>query len=196
MLYFKVFSGRKPFHEIGREPKVLLEKVTKGLKPTRPQGVQERHWKILEMCWEVDPQSRPIAEALESQFADEDSEGQEASGRVSPGQQPAPLQAPATPPANIPPPLPSARLNSAASSFVPGGQGRIRIVDASGHEVKFRRPPASATASPSPPPTTLDKSQSRRPPVRIESEDERKKRVAKIPRPARSFLVKAESGST
>ncbi len=73
---------------------------------------------------------------------------------------------------------PSARLNSAASSFVPGGQGRIRITDASGHEVNFRRPPASATASPSPPPASLDKSQSRRPPVRIESEDERKKRVA------------------
>ncbi|KLO17689.1 hypothetical protein SCHPADRAFT_156858 [Schizopora paradoxa] len=96
---------------------------------------------------------------------------------VSPRQQPAPLQqAPATPP-NIPPPLPSARLNSGASSFVPGAQGRIRITDASGHEINFRRP-TSTTASPSPPPISLEKSQNRRPPVRIESEEERKKRVA------------------
>ena len=91
---------------------------------------------------------------------------------VSPRQQPATLQqAPATPP-SIPPFLPSARLNTGASTFVPA-QARIRITDASGHEVSFRRP-ASTTASPSPPPVSLEETQNRRPPVRIESEEEEK----------------------
>jgi len=51
-----------------------------GAQANPSSGRSREHWKILEMCWEVDPPSRPITEALESQFADEDLEGLEASG--------------------------------------------------------------------------------------------------------------------
>ncbi|EJD08038.1 uncharacterized protein FOMMEDRAFT_101459 [Fomitiporia mediterranea MF3/22] len=107
---------------------------------------------------------------------------------ASPRVPPPPLQAPGTPPAGVPAPLPSAgpRLNSNASAFVPSGAqmqsqrpNRVVIKDASGHEVDLnglRKQGATPSTTPSTP--ASDKNGRRTTAIRLESEEMRLKRIA------------------
>ncbi|KAI5116077.1 hypothetical protein M0805_003834 [Coniferiporia weirii] len=109
---------------------------------------------------------------------------------VSPRQPPPPLQPPGTPPAGVASSLPSAgpRLNTNASAFIPGQvaqlppqlqqrQNKIKITDASGHEVDLNglRKQGGTPSTPTTP--AMDK-QNRRTMVRMETEEARLKRIA------------------
>lgn len=106
----------------------------------------------------------------------------------SPRQPPPPLQAPGTPPAGMNVPLPGTggRLNTSASAFVPGQAhqtpalrpNKVKITDQSGHEVDFNGMRARQNGTPSLPSTPA---MGKRPgtTVRLETEEDRQKRVAR-----------------
>ena len=106
----------------------------------------------------------------------------------SPRQPPPPLQAPGSPPAGMNVPLPGTggRLNTSASAFVPGQAhqtpalrpNKVKITDQSGHEVDFNGMRARKNGTPSLPSTPA---MGKRPgtTVRLETEEDRQKRVAR-----------------
>jgi serine/threonine protein kinase len=67
MVIYEVLSGRVPFAPY-RSPTVI-QKVTKGERPTRPEGVEgtwftDDLWTMLTQCWVPQPKSRPGIEAV------------------------------------------------------------------------------------------------------------------------------------
>ena len=64
-----------PFHEISREPNVIM-KVSIGWKPQRPPhygvygspwiswGLTEEIWELMEDCWEHNPSDRPAVKDI------------------------------------------------------------------------------------------------------------------------------------
>ena len=68
----KVFSGKIPFHHIARDQVVVLQ-VTTGQRPERPAdslflGLSDRVWQVIEMCWQPQPDQRPVAGTVLSCF--------------------------------------------------------------------------------------------------------------------------------
>ncbi|KAL5512629.1 hypothetical protein ACEPAG_3282 [Sanghuangporus baumii] len=104
----------------------------------------------------------------------------------SPRQPQAPLQAPGTPPVGMQTPLPGAgpRLNSNASAFVPSHappstqrQSKIKITDASGHEVDLDRLRKHGSAPSTASSTPASDKNGRRAAIRLETEEARLKRI-------------------
>lgn len=106
-----------------------------------------------------------------------------------PRQSPPPLHTPGTPPTSVAAPLASAgpRLNTNASAFILGQgaqpqqrqQSKVKIIDASGHEVDFntiRHKPNAVRSTPSTP--LIDTKSRRRAVIRMETEEARQKRIA------------------
>ena len=67
MVIYEVLSGRAPFTP-HRSPTVI-QKVTKGERPTRPEGVEgawftDDLWAMLMQCWAPQPKNRPSIEAV------------------------------------------------------------------------------------------------------------------------------------
>lgn len=106
----------------------------------------------------------------------------------SPRQPPPPLQAPGTPPTGMNVPLPGtgARLNTNVNPFVPGQgpqtpaarQNKVKITDPSGHELDLHGIRSRQNGTPSLPSTpAMDKRA--RAAIRIETEEDKQKRVAR-----------------
>jgi len=73
MVMWEVFTGRFPFHELGRDSHII-NKVLKGERPKRPSqatgiGLSDTIWEVMERCWQPDHHERPavttVADALE-----------------------------------------------------------------------------------------------------------------------------------
>jgi hypothetical protein len=67
MVIYEVLSGRAPFAP--HRSLAVIQKVTKGERPTRPEGVEgtwftDDLWTMLTQCWVPQPKSRPGIEAV------------------------------------------------------------------------------------------------------------------------------------
>ena len=61
----KIYTGHIPFH-IARDSTVIM-KVLGGSRPPRPADaslLSDEIWKVIEMCWNQEPQDRPSAESV------------------------------------------------------------------------------------------------------------------------------------
>ena len=66
----KVYTGHVPFHKIFRDGTVI-KKVLEGSRPPRPADaslLSDEIWKVIEMCWNQEPQDRPSAESVIGQL--------------------------------------------------------------------------------------------------------------------------------
>ena len=66
----KIYTGRIPFHKITRDSTVM-KKVLEGSRPPRPADtslLSDEIWKVIEMCWNQEPQSRPSADSVIEQL--------------------------------------------------------------------------------------------------------------------------------
>ena len=66
----KIYTGRVPFYQITRDSTVM-KKVLEGSRPPRPADtslLSDRTWKVIEMCWNQEPQNRPTAESIIEQL--------------------------------------------------------------------------------------------------------------------------------
>ena len=62
----KIYTGDVPFHKIVRDSTVMM-KVVEGSRPPRPADrslLSNEIWKVIEMCWNQEPQDRPSAESV------------------------------------------------------------------------------------------------------------------------------------
>ena len=62
----KIYTGHFPFHKIHREIIVMM-KVVEGSRPPRPADtnlLSNEIWKVIEMCWNQEPEDRPSAESV------------------------------------------------------------------------------------------------------------------------------------
>ena len=62
----KIYTGRIPFHNLTRDSTVM-KKVLEGSRPPRPADtslLSDEIWKVIEMCWNQEPQDRPSAESV------------------------------------------------------------------------------------------------------------------------------------
>jgi len=65
MVIYEVLSGHIPFYRY--ENRVIILKVTRGVRPEKPQGVEgvwfpNDVWEVLERCWTPQPVDRPGVE--------------------------------------------------------------------------------------------------------------------------------------
>jgi serine/threonine protein kinase len=65
MVIYEVLSGEAPFPQA----KFLILSILSGTRPERPQGDEGKLftdgiWKVVERCWERDPDERPTAEGV------------------------------------------------------------------------------------------------------------------------------------
>ena len=66
----KVYTGHVPFHQIVRDGTVM-KKMLEGSRPPRPADaslLSDEIWKVIEMCWNQEPQDRPTAESVIGQL--------------------------------------------------------------------------------------------------------------------------------
>ena len=66
----KIYTGHIPFHHIARDITVI-KTVVKGSRPPRPADtslLSDEIWKVIEMCWNQQPQDRPTAESVIEQL--------------------------------------------------------------------------------------------------------------------------------
>ena len=66
----KIYTGDVPFHKIVRDGTVM-KKVVEGSRPPRPADtslLSNEIWKVIEMCWNQEPQDRPSAESVIDQL--------------------------------------------------------------------------------------------------------------------------------
>ena len=66
----KIYTGHVPFHKIARDITVM-KKVIEGSRPPRPADtslLSDETWKVIEMCWNQEPQDRPSAESVIEQL--------------------------------------------------------------------------------------------------------------------------------
>ena len=66
----KIYTGRLPFHNVTRDSTVM-KKVLEGSRPPRPTDtglLSNEIWKVIEMCWNQEPQDRPNAELVIEQL--------------------------------------------------------------------------------------------------------------------------------
>ena len=66
----KIYTGHVPFHGIARDITVM-KKVIEGSRPSRPADtslLSDETWKVIEMCWNQEPQSRPSADSVIEQL--------------------------------------------------------------------------------------------------------------------------------
>ena len=66
----KIYTGRVPFYKITRDSTVM-KKVLEGSRPPRPADtslLSDEAWKVIEMCWNQEPQDRPTAESVIEQL--------------------------------------------------------------------------------------------------------------------------------
>jgi hypothetical protein len=66
----KIYTGHVPFHKIARDITVM-KKVVEGSRPPRPADtsfLSDEIWKVIEMCWNQEPQDRPSAESVIEQL--------------------------------------------------------------------------------------------------------------------------------
>ena len=65
----KIYTGHVPFYKI-RDIQVM-KKVVEGSRPPRPANtslLSNEIWKVIEMCWNQEPQDRPSAESVIEQL--------------------------------------------------------------------------------------------------------------------------------
>ena len=66
----KVYTGHLPFHNVPRDITVM-KKVLAGSRPPHPADtslLSDEIWKVIEMCWNQEPQDRPTAELVIEQL--------------------------------------------------------------------------------------------------------------------------------
>ena len=66
----KIYTGHVPFHNIAYDSTVM-KKVVGGSRPPRPADtslLSDEIWKVIEMCWNQEPQDRPSAESAIEQL--------------------------------------------------------------------------------------------------------------------------------
>ena len=66
----EIYTGYVPFHKIARDSTVM-KKVLEGSRPPRPADkslLSDDIWKVIEMCWNQEPQDRPSAESVIEQL--------------------------------------------------------------------------------------------------------------------------------
>ena len=66
----KIYAGHIPFHRIVRDSTVM-KKVLEGSRPLRPADtslLSDEIWKVIEMCWNQEPQDRPSAKSVIKQL--------------------------------------------------------------------------------------------------------------------------------
>ena len=66
----KIYTGHVPFHKTTRAITVM-KKVLEGSRPPRPPDtslLSDEIWKVIEMCWNQEPQDRPSAELVIEQL--------------------------------------------------------------------------------------------------------------------------------
>ena len=66
----KIYTGYIPFHNIVRDGTVM-KKVVEGSRPPRPADtslLSDKIWKVIEMCWNQEPQDRPSAQSVIEQL--------------------------------------------------------------------------------------------------------------------------------
>jgi len=66
----KIYTGHVPFDNVPRDITVM-EKVVEGSRPPRPAEtslLSDEIWKVIEMCWNQEPQDRPSAESVIEQL--------------------------------------------------------------------------------------------------------------------------------
>ena len=66
----KIYTGHLPFHKFVRDCTVIM-KVVEGSRPPRPADtslLSDEIWKVIEMCWNQEPQDRPSAESVIKQL--------------------------------------------------------------------------------------------------------------------------------
>ena len=70
--FIKIFTCQVPFHEISRESIVMM-KVMGGKRPSRPEknsapfiewGLTNSMWRLMEQCWDRDPENRPTMSSI------------------------------------------------------------------------------------------------------------------------------------
>uniref|UniRef100_A0A0K0FNZ7 Tyrosine-protein kinase receptor torso (inferred by orthology to a D. melanogaster protein) n=1 Tax=Strongyloides venezuelensis TaxID=75913 RepID=A0A0K0FNZ7_STRVS len=67
MVVYEMYSfGEVPFDEI--EPTELLDHITKGNRPQRPEFASEEIYNIMHRCWKENPEDRPTFDELMSEF--------------------------------------------------------------------------------------------------------------------------------
>ncbi|EDR06616.1 uncharacterized protein LACBIDRAFT_299574 [Laccaria bicolor S238N-H82] len=67
---YEIYTGHIPFHRITRDITVM-KKVIDGSRPPRPAGttfLSDEIWKVIEMCWNQQPQGRPSANSVIEQL--------------------------------------------------------------------------------------------------------------------------------
>jgi len=67
MVIYEVLSGQAPFASF--RDAIIVEKVTKGERPERPDGVEgawftDKIWGLLNRCWATQPEGRPSVETI------------------------------------------------------------------------------------------------------------------------------------
>jgi hypothetical protein len=66
----KIYTRHIPFHKFVRDGTVI-KKVLEGSRPPRPADtslLSDKIWKVIEMCWNQEPQDRPSAELVIEQL--------------------------------------------------------------------------------------------------------------------------------
>ncbi|KAK7037350.1 hypothetical protein VNI00_011100 [Paramarasmius palmivorus] len=58
-----IIAGFVPFYEMNQDAAILLA-IINGQLPSRPTDTSDELWSLMSQCWEREPKSRPIAEAL------------------------------------------------------------------------------------------------------------------------------------
>ncbi|KAJ7176798.1 kinase-like domain-containing protein [Mycena filopes] len=71
---YEILTGNVPFHTEKNDMVVMLQ-VLEGVRPTQPaacSGTRQLNsvWKLLESCWEADPQMRPTAGQIVERLVD------------------------------------------------------------------------------------------------------------------------------
>ncbi|KAF9444038.1 kinase-like protein [Macrolepiota fuliginosa MF-IS2] len=74
-IMYEIFTGQIPFYEI-RQPVKVMKMMLEGERPSKPApghvawtqwGLTEKTWRLMQQCWEDNPEERPTAtEALEA----------------------------------------------------------------------------------------------------------------------------------
>ena len=62
MVIYEIISGNRPFHRDTNY--VILKKVLDGERPPREARFTDSLWRMLELCWEPQPNARPSVESV------------------------------------------------------------------------------------------------------------------------------------
>ena len=68
MVIYEIISGRVPFHQYA--DLIVIVKVLAGERPSRGVGFAESLWKMLEMCWALEPNDRPSVDGVLQRLED------------------------------------------------------------------------------------------------------------------------------